>query len=139
MNKISPVLMTAITLVLSACSSNDQEAEKKANTLQIVEVDIQTTPEKLEKNKKISIQAHVSQGNENVEDAEDVKFEIWKSGSEDHETLDGKHQGDGVYAVDTSFKEDGTYYVIAHVNARNLHTMPRKELVVGPLDLASNK
>jgi hypothetical protein len=136
-NKTFLVILTAITVLLGACSSNDQKEEENS-TLQIVEVDIKTTPEKLEKDRKVSIQAHVSQGNENVDDADDVQFEIWKSDNENHEMMDGIHQGDGVYSVDTTFMEDGIYYVIAHVNARNLHTMPRVELEVGLPASSSN-
>jgi predicted transcriptional regulator YdeE len=76
------------------------------------------------------IEAHVTQGDEKVEDAKKVEFELWKSDQESHEKVLGKHQGNGFYSISQTFQEDGEYTVIAHVTARDMHNMPKKEFSV---------
>lgn len=119
-------------LIGTACSSNDtDESSSKQETLEPIEVEIHTKPDTLEAGKEITIEAKVTQENKAVEDADEVLFEVWQDGDDNHEKIEGKHQGDGVYSIKQTFKEDGIYYVIAHVTARNMHNMPKKELVVG--------
>ncbi|WP_394237526.1 FixH family protein [Niallia oryzisoli] len=78
------------------------------------------------------IEALVTQGDEKVEDAKKVEFEISKSGQENSEKIIGKHQGNGIYSITESFQEAGDYSVIAHVTSRDMHTMPKKEFTVLP-------
>lgn len=42
----------------------------------------------------------------------------------------GKHQGEGVFSITKTFQEVGDYTVIAHVTARDMHNMPKKEFIV---------
>ena len=76
------------------------------------------------------IEAVVTQGKENVEDANKVEFEIRKSGQETNEKIIGKHQGNGIYSINKTFQEAGDYSIIAHVTARDMHNMPKKEFTV---------
>jgi len=78
----------------------------------------------------VQINEKVTQGDEKVEDAKKVEFELWKSDQESHEKVLGKHQGNGVYSISQTFQEDGEYTVIAHVTARDMHNMPKKEFSV---------
>ena len=60
-----------------------------------------------------------------------MKFEIWRSQAEEHEKIIVEHDKNGIYRLNKSFEEEGTYYIIAHVTARSMHNMPKTEFVVG--------
>ena len=83
-------------------------------------------------NEEVVNEALVTQGDEEVKDANEVKFEIWKSGQEEHKKIIGKHQGNGIYSITKTFQEEGDYSIIAHVTARDMHNMPKKDIIVGP-------
>lgn len=78
----------------------------------------------------VRLLATVAQGDETVDDADEVKFEIWRDGDTKHEEIPAKPQGKGEYAITTTFQEAGTYHVISHVTARGMHTMPEREFTV---------
>ena len=72
-----------------------------------------------------------------MEDAEEVKFEVWESGlREDGVMLDGLLTNDGIYEAEFTFNHDGVYYMFAHTTARGMHVMPKKELIVGTPDMS---
>ena len=66
-----------------------------------------------------------------MEDADKVTFEIWRSKDEKHEKIDVTHAEDGIYRLEKSFQQEGTYYIISHVTARDMHNMPKKEFIIG--------
>lgn len=80
------------------------------------------------------IQAHVTQGDENIDNADDMEFEIWMEGQEEHFKVPGESQVEGIYSIEKEFKDEGIYYVIAHVTARGMHTMPKHQFVVGDVN-----
>lgn len=88
-------------------------------------------PEEIIPDQEVIVEAHVTQGDEKVEDASEVKFEIFKSGVKETEMIKGEHKGEGVYSMKKTFKEEGSYSVVAHVTARDLHSMPKKDFQVG--------
>ena len=95
----------------------------------MLQVTIQT-PEQLEVG-EIKLRAEVLNGTKPVENADEVIFEVWKSGEfEQSVKIDGIYN-DGVYEADYTFTEDGVYYMYAHTTAFNLHTMPKQQLIVG--------
>ncbi|MGX6444089.1 FixH family protein [Neobacillus sp. K501] len=114
-------------LVLTACNKNQPSNEVP----EMLDVKLTVNPEKGEINQPIIFEAKVTQGNENVEDAKSIKFEIWRAHAEEHEKIDVKHAEDGIYRLEKTFQEEGTYYIISHVTARDMHNMPKKEFVVG--------
>lgn len=128
-------IIVMLLLILSACSSKtgDHQGHPNDNGVpEIIEVHVQILPEKGEPGKPITIQAVVTQGQERVTDANEVLFEVWKKGQEEeHEKIAGSHQGEGVYVLEKTFPEDGLYYVISHVTARGMHSMPTTAFAVG--------
>lgn len=137
--KINRLLMFVAMTALVACGGNgsDQDAasDQDVEELLPLEVEILTESDAFEPGVAGEIEARVWQGDENIDDADEVVFEIWKDGHEDEsENLDGESVGDGIYSLAYTFEEDGVYYVIAHVTARDMHTMPKKAFIVGDVD-----
>ncbi|WP_462411900.1 FixH family protein [Neobacillus sp. Marseille-QA0830] len=137
------VLLSIMTLLLfclmAACSKNE---DPKNDIPDIVNVELSITPDKAHANETVTFEAKVTQGNEAVTDADEVVFEIWRSKDENHEKIKVAHAKNGLYRLEKSFPQDGTYYIISHVTARDMHTMPKKEFTIGapsePEDNQSN-
>lgn len=137
MRYITPIFL-AIALVVTGCSAADKnEANTGAENLEPIKVDIVIHPSPIEINKEVTFEATISQGNEKVENAENVEFEIWKTDEESHQKVKGEHQGDGIYSIKQTFTTVGTYNVIAHVTANDMHTMPQREFEVVDLNAKS--
>lgn len=121
-------------MMLAACGSTNNNENTNVNNDEkpsMVEVEIKF-PEAVEPNEEIKVEALVTQGEENVDDAHEVKFEIWKQGQEaDHEMVEATNDGSGIYSITKTFEEEGFYYIVAHTTARDMHVMPRVELTVG--------
>jgi hypothetical protein len=118
-------LSLCVLFVLGGCSKEEKSDELPA----FVEVVIQI-PKTVYVDEEVVIEAHVTQGDEKVEDAKKVEFEIWKTDQETHEKVLGEHQGEGIYSISSTFLEEGDYFVIAHVTARDMHNMPKQEFTV---------
>ena len=59
------------------------------------------------------------------DDVEMIEFEIEKKDGEGKgKMLNPKQVGEGVYEIQTSFSEPGTYTVQSHVSAKGTHNMP---------------
>ena len=114
-------------LVLTACSQPELEEEEP----QFLDVNLTIMPEKAEVNEEVTFEAKVTYGEEKVNDADEVKFEIWRANEENHETTVVEKGVNGIYKLNKTFNEEGTYYVISHVTARSMHNMPKKEFIIG--------
>jgi hypothetical protein len=119
-------LIAFIILSLSACAQQEEE-----ETPQFLDVKLTVTPEHAEKGEPVLFEAKVTYGEEQVTDADEVSFEIWRANDEKHEKVEVEHKENGVYSLEKTFDIDGTYYIYAHVTARSMHNMPKKEFVVG--------
>jgi hypothetical protein len=120
--------MMVVLIGLSVTSCAQQKAEEEP---QFLEVQLTANPEKAELNEEVTFEAKVTYGAEEVKDADEVKFEIWRSQAEDHEKIVVEHEENGIYRLNKTFEEEGTYYIIAHVTARRMHNMPKIEFVIG--------
>ena len=135
------VSIVAVSL-LFGCSSNDKANTKNEPVdVEALEVKVHIlTPEKVAVNEQIDFAVHVTQNNENVNDAQSVQFEVWESGyREDGQMIDAKLDGDGVYKATYTFDHDGVYYMFAHTTARELHVMPKQQIIVGNPDMSKVK
>ncbi|PFP26889.1 hypothetical protein COJ96_17130 [Bacillus sp. AFS073361] len=119
------VIVLCLNIVVS-CNKKEQED----NLPQMVDVDLSIKPNPGELGKPVTFEAKVTQGKDQVEDAE-VIFEIWRAKNDNHEKVEIKHSKNGIYRLEKSFNQEGTYYIISHVTARDMHNMPKKEFVVG--------
>ncbi|MFP5115069.1 FixH family protein [Bacillaceae bacterium C204] len=119
------VIVLCISIVVS-CNKKDQGD----NLPQMVEVNLSINPNPGELNRPVTFEAKVTQGKDQVKDAE-VIFEIWRAKDEKHEKFEIKHTENGIYRLEKSFNQEGTYYIVSHVTARDLHNMPKKEFIIG--------
>ncbi|MFJ8236680.1 FixH family protein [Ureibacillus sp. NPDC094379] len=134
------VSLIAVPLFLLGCSSNEPEIDTNDEPVDVsaleVKVDI-LTPEKVAVNETVELAAHVTQNDENIDDAESVKFEVWESGyRDDAQMMEGKLTADGVYKAEITFDHDGVYYMFAHTTARGMHTMPKQQIIAGNPDMS---
>jgi len=113
-------------LFLSACSSGTESED-----FAFLEVELSIAPEEAQLEESVLFEALVTYGGQPVKDADEVRFEIWRSQSENHEVFEVEHAGEGLYKLEQQFWEEGTYYIYAHVTAEGMHSMPKKEFVVG--------
>lgn len=113
-----------VLTIISGCS-------KESELPELIEVKVEL-PSEIMINKEVEFQANVTQGKEQVNDADKVEFEIWKEGQSDEENnkIEAEINKDGNYYINETFKETGKYFVIAHVTARDMHTMPKVEFEV---------
>lgn len=129
MKKFFFISLIVLSIIgLSACNNKDN---KTSELPEFVDVDLSVNPEKGKVNEPIVFEAKVTQGDENVEDADEVSFEIWRAKDEEHEKVKVEHTADGIYRLEKSFQQEGTYYIISHVTARDMHNMPKEIFIVG--------
>ncbi|MFS0864443.1 FixH family protein [Fredinandcohnia sp. 179-A 10B2 NHS] len=133
MKKIIVILVLGLTLGLVACNTTTEKDTGSTELIPIA-VDITIQPDTINPGDEVTISATVTQGEDAVEDADEVKFEISQDGKDESEFLEGEHSKDGQYVVTKTFEEDAIYYVTAHVTARSMHNMPKVEVVVGSPD-----
>lgn len=95
----------------------------------LIKVDLQV-PAEVKANEPVTITARVTQNNQAVDDADKVEFEYWLEGEEQHERAEGSFTQDGTYQFEHTFDKAGTYNVISHVTARDMHSMPKKQFEV---------
>ncbi|WLR42737.1 FixH family protein [Bacillus carboniphilus] len=124
--------------VMVACGNNEQEETKSESTIQMIETEI-NFPEKINVNEEVTISATVTQGEEAIEDADDVIFEIWLGEEKANSNkVEATHQGKGVYSIDYTFTEAGEYNVQAHTQAREMHVMPTEVVQVGEMGMGNS-
>ncbi|GIP35166.1 FixH family protein [Paenibacillus sp. J2TS4] len=120
------IILAAISLAGCGTVQNNQ-----TDFLQLIEVEL-TPPAQIKAGETVALSTRVTQNGQPVEDAQEVRFEIGQVDSDEPKMIEGSGQKDGVYSIETKFEETGTYYIVAHVTARGVHSMPRKQFEVIP-------
>lgn len=116
--------------VLAACGGED--SSDPADELLALEVDF-IVPEQVEVGETVELLAEVTYGEDLEKDAV-VRFEVWEQEDEERENsvmLEAENNRDGTYTAEYTFEEEGIYEMYAHTDAHNLHTMPKKQIIVG--------
>lgn len=129
--------MLALAMVVSGCSQETEEEHMAHDEeVAILEVEIENG-EAFEPGEEVMLSARVTQSGEAVNDAEEVKFEVWESGlREEGQMLVGELKEDGIYEVPFTFEEEGVFYMYAHTTARGMHVMPKQMITIGNPDPA---
>lgn len=121
-----------LSLFLIACSV-DKEAVSLYKQEKPLEIDI-SVPHPVLLNKPHVFEAVLRQDGEVVDDAEYVRFTIWKKdSSSQNETIVATNAGNGVYTVERIIDRDGIYYVKVNASANGSRIMPTKQFIVGEI------
>lgn len=134
MKRLLPSLLTLLAILgggMTAAGCSSQQDNAARQPLAPIRVNYSTAPESpVKPGTTVKIAVTVQQNGELIKDAQEVEFEIWKDNQEKHETVKAKQAPSGEYYVERQFPEEGTYYVMYHVTARDVHNMQKKEIKV---------
>lgn len=123
--------MVSLLFLFVACGSDDDEANDELDELLALEVEF-NVPETADVGEEVQLEAIVTYGDDDVTDASQMDFEIWERGKENEsETIEATNHEDGTYTIEYTFEQDGIYEMYAHTTARQLHTMPLREITIG--------
>ncbi|MBB4824364.1 hypothetical protein HNO89_001586 [Sporosarcina luteola] len=135
MKKTSWLINAGMVLMLAACGTNKENAaeQETSESEEILPIAVElTVPEKADVNESIVLETIVKQGDDLVDDANEVVYEIWEEGKkEESHKIDSSNEGKGLYKAETAFDHDGKFHIQVHVTARDMHTMPEKVVTVG--------
>lgn len=124
-----PILTMMILLLITGCSAEQPKPAESEMPLPL-SVSFQVEPMLLKTGEVATIQVEVKQGDELVDDADQVEFEIWKENQEKHDMVPAENKGKGIYSIMERFHEPGTYFIMYHVTAHDQHTMKEMQIVV---------
>ncbi|WP_157796481.1 FixH family protein [Bacillus sp. FJAT-45037] len=127
------IVMTAFiaAFMLAACGGEDSDQAGMTDDLTPIEVEL-NVPTQAEAREDVLFESIVTQGDDLVEDAQEVVYEVWAEGQkESSEMIEATDQEENRYLLTHVFTEEGTYHVQTHVTARGLHRMPTSEIVIG--------
>ncbi|NJP36853.1 FixH family protein [Alkalicoccus luteus] len=134
-------ILTAAVGLLAACGTAEENNEQSGVVgvdeinLEPLEAEIDA-PEALDPGEDAELRVLVTQGDELVDDASEVKWEIWQAGSkEGSEMVESDLPGEeGWYEVSYTFEDEAVYHIQPHTTARGSHVMPVHDIVVGEPD-----
>ncbi|CAM4005531.1 FixH family protein [Alkalicoccus chagannorensis] len=142
--KKAGLLTAAAVLALAACGTEEENSNDTGGAVSIedvnmepLEVEVQA-PDAVDPGEEVTLGAQLTQGDEHVDDAEEVLFEIWKDGEkgESGDMIEAGRPGvEGVYDIDYTFEEEAVYYIQPHTTARGTHVMPVEQVIVGDPDI----
>ncbi len=128
---LSLFVFILIGSLLIACNKENENSSDNDEELFMLEVDFEV-PEHADVGETFEIKATVTYGDEMVKDAHEVVFEVWeKNDKENSEMIDAINHEDGTYTTELTFDSDGIYEMFAHTTAKDQHTMPKREVVIG--------
>ena len=122
-----------IALLATGCGQGDADTAVMDEDVEVIPIAVDlTVPETGEADENIPLSAEVTQGDEQVADAQEVEYEIWEEGKkEDSWMVESEQTEDGIYDGEATFDHDGLFHVQVHVIARDMHTMPISEITIG--------
>lgn len=115
--------------LLAACGKEADDG----SAVEVLPLDVElTVTEQAEVGDTVKMEALVTYGDEKVSDADKVVYEVWEEGKKDDSVMiESVNEKDGTYTAETSFDHDGLFHIQVHVDAKNLHTMPVKQVTIG--------
>lgn len=118
-------------MILSACGKSDDIDDGSSTEVLPLNVEL-TITEQAEIGETVKMAALVTYGEDKVEDADKVVFEVWEEGKKDESVMiESVNEKNGLYTAETTFEHDGLYHIQSHVDAKQLHSMPVKEVTIG--------
>lgn len=126
------VKMVGVMIGLSLLAACGKEPDN-GSAVEVLPLEVELTViEQADVGDTVMMEALVTYGDEKVSDADKVVYEVWEEGKKDDSVMiDSVNEKDGTYTAETSFEHDGLFNVQVHVDAKDLHTMPLKQVTVG--------
>ncbi len=124
-------MVAFIIVILSGCAINSNNHESYTD-FKPLEVSVHLS-ESINEGGDQTIFAFVSQDNQDISDADLIRFEIWSNNHNQHEWITATYEGDGVYSANVHFTEEGLYFAKALTQVGDLFAMPTKRFAVGKL------
>ncbi|MBY0116293.1 FixH family protein [Paenibacillus sp. FSL L8-0435] len=138
--------MPFIILLLLTVGCSYEEQSQSGEMPEMIKVKLMI-PDKVSAKEEVALQIKLTQGEQPVNDADHVQFQVWNEQDEPEapsfdqgmmsaEELESRGAtkavsiGDGIYEVKHAFQESGVYVVQAHVTSGAMHTMPRTKVTV---------
>lgn len=122
-------LLLAAAALVAGCGQEKQPAERTIP--EKLEVKFAAAPASPPAGAETTLSVAVEQGGKKVEDADEVKFEIWREGqTEAHTIVPANGAGEGRYEAAYRFEKSAVYYVMYHIDARGLHAMQKHKVIV---------
>jgi hypothetical protein len=133
------LILTSLCGLLAACGTAEEEANEESGAVGVDEINMEQleaeieAPESLDPGDEAELKVLVTQGEEVVDDASEVLFEIWEAGSkEESDMIEAELPGEeGWYSVAYDFENEAVYHIQPHTTARGMHVMPVHDIVVG--------
>ncbi|KGP90143.1 hypothetical protein N780_06825 [Pontibacillus chungwhensis BH030062] len=117
-----------LLVFLTACGSGGEESE--ANSDEPIQARVLTVPEELTTEQISTLQVKVTQGDHKVDEAKKVTFAWGRKGEEPSDHKPSQKQGNGLYSIQHTFDEAGSYEVVAIVEANGQKKEVKKEIEV---------
>ncbi|PQP84767.1 hypothetical protein C0Q44_09640 [Paenibacillus sp. PCH8] len=138
--------MPFIVLIFLTVGCSYEEQSQSGEMPEMIKVQLMI-PDKASIKENVSLRIKLTQGDQPVNDADDVQFQVWNEQDEPEapsleqgmmsaEELEArgattaKSVGDGMYEVVYTFQKPGVYVIQAHVTSGAMHTMPRTKVTV---------
>ncbi len=130
--KLGLISIILVLVALAACGK-EKSNEKAPDTDELLPLEVElTVQEAADVDEVVKMEALVTQGEEKIDDADEVEFEIWEEGKKEESIkVSSKNDKNGLYSAENTFEHDGVFTIQVHVTARNMHTMPMKVVTVG--------
>ncbi|SDN97323.1 FixH family protein [Alkalicoccus daliensis] len=133
------IMITAALGLLAACGTTEENNNEQSGAVGVDEINLAQleaeieAPDTLEPGEEAELRVLVTQGEEIVDDASEVTWEIWQAGAkEESDMLEADLPGEeGWYSVQYDFEEEAVYHVQSHTTARGMHVMPVHDIIVG--------
>ncbi|AEN88515.1 MULTISPECIES: FixH family protein [Priestia] len=123
MKKLSMLLIILVIAMVGCSKGNEQKSQEVKGEIEV--------PQTINANKTVSIETLVTQGDKKIKNADDVQIQVEKEGYINQKMIPAKHQGNGTYSTDYTFKTDGKYTITAHVTIKGDMKMFTKKVTVG--------
>ncbi|WIF98364.1 MULTISPECIES: FixH family protein [Pontibacillus] len=115
-------------MALAACGSEGEASGSESD--KPITAKILTVPEELTTEQISTLQVKVSQGDQKVDEAKKVTIKWAREGEEPSDEKPSQKQGNGLYSIQHTFDEAGTYRVVAVVEVNGQHKEVEKEIEV---------
>ncbi|WP_026691253.1 FixH family protein [Alteribacter aurantiacus] len=130
-------IIGALFMLVTACGQEEENGNESATDEQnFGPIEVEVLMDEEGDPGDWELQALVTQGDDPVNDADEVTFEVWRQGQkEDSDMLDYEDVTDGVYTASYTFEDEDVYYVVPHVTARDMHVMPTHQIIIGDAEV----